>query len=121
VKQDVASALVEIDRRPDADPPTATAQFRFPAALPIFAGHFPGFALVPGIYMVEMARSAAERLLDRRLVLAKVLDARFTAEVFPDTAVTTAVRLRGEDGGWCCEAEIHIGETRAARLRLLLR
>ena len=43
---------------------TAIFEFRFGADDPVFAGHFPNRPLLPGIFQLEMARVAAESVLN---------------------------------------------------------
>ena len=50
-------------------------------------GHFPGYPLVPAVYLIEGVRAAAERAAGRPLRLARVSDAKFSAEVRPGDEV----------------------------------
>ena len=77
------------------------AAFRFPADLEVLAGHFPGHPLVPGVFLIEAVRLAAERIVGRPLRIARVRDAKFVSIVEPDsivefTAVIDGMRCRAE-------------------------
>lgn len=102
----------------------ARARFRFPADLPLFAGHFPGRPLVPGVLLLEAARHTAERALDRDLALSGVLDARFTGEVRPDDVVQVVATLAPDSSAghdaWSCRVSVRSPRGEAARLRLRL-
>src|SRR5260370_484573 len=47
----------------------AAVEFRFGAADPMFAGHFPKQPLVPGVFQLEMARMGAEWSLGEQLTV----------------------------------------------------
>ena len=89
--------------------------FRFPIDLEVFQGHFPGIPLVPGVFLIEAVRCAAERALDRPLRLARVTDAKFTAEVAPDVEVTVEATLDGDR----CRATVRTPDAVAASIRLV--
>jgi 3-hydroxyacyl-[acyl-carrier-protein] dehydratase len=89
VKQDVARSLVSFERTGDG----FRAVFRFAGDLDVFRGHFPGHPLVPGIFLIEAVRCAAERALASELRIAEVVDARFGAEVGPEDDVEIEAEL----------------------------
>jgi 3-hydroxyacyl-[acyl-carrier-protein] dehydratase len=94
------------------------AVFRFPADLEVFAGHFPGLPLLPGVFLIEATRYAAERATGRRLAIRRIEEAKFTAEVPPGGEATVEAALtRGEDGWWC-DAAVSCAQVPAARVRL---
>lgn len=95
------------------------AVFRF-ADPEIFAGHFPGKPLLPGIFLIEATRQAAERATGCRLAIRCVEEAKFTAEVRPGGAVTVEAALTQEEGGWRCDATLCSAAAQVARIRLLL-
>ena len=91
-------------------------RFRFPGDLEIFAGHFPGRPLVPGIFLIEAARCAAERVLETPLRMERIKDAKFTAEVGPDQDVFVEGTF-GDAGA--VQAEVRAGDAVAATLKLV--
>src|SRR5690606_27383529 len=77
------------------------ARFRFPAALEVFAGHFPGRPLVPGVFLLEATRLGCERALGQPVRIALVKRAKFAAEVHPDEEVVVRASLEpGRAGDW---------------------
>lgn len=94
------------------------AVFRFPADLEVFAGHFPGKPLLPGIFLIEATRHAAERATGNRLAIRCVEEAKFTAEVKPGDTVTVEALLAQEEGGWRCDASLLAAQAQVARIRL---
>lgn len=111
--------------------------------LPMFAGHFPGMPLVPGICLIEAARLLGEQISGQRLQIAEVRDARFTAEVHPGDRVSVTANVQGTKvpvpppgsagsagstgsagsagSAWSCDARFTKGEmVQVARVRLVL-
>ena len=82
----------------------------------MFQGHFPGLPLVPGVFLIEAVRCAAEHVLDRPLRLERVTDAKFTAEVAPDVEVSLDASLDGDR----CRATLRTPDAVAASIRLVL-
>ncbi len=113
VEAAVAEATVSPDGQFDG--------FGFAPELAIFAGHFPGNPLVPGIYLLDAARLLVGRHQGLDLAIREVIDARFTAEVRPGDQLSGQLELRSEtDGQLRAEVRFRVGEVAAARIRLLL-
>ena len=72
------------------------AEFRFPPELDVFRGHFPGAPLVPGIFLIEAARIAAERAAGHGLRITRVKDAKFVQMVKPDDLVEVTGQIRAQ-------------------------
>lgn len=94
------------------------ATFRFPADLEVFAGHFPGRPLLPGVFLVEATRQTAEQGTGTPLAIRDIQEAKFTAEVRPGDTVTVEALLAEEQGGLQCSASLFSGGTKVARIRL---
>jgi 3-hydroxyacyl-[acyl-carrier-protein] dehydratase len=117
MKADVENALSALTLTPDG----ASARLSFPRELPIFQGHFPGFPIVPGVYLVEAARLLAERVLARSLIIAALDMAKFSRAVGPEDVVEFTITLSERVDGFGCEARFRAGGEDAARIRLRLR
>ena len=78
----------------------------------ICAGHFPGDPLVPAVVLVEAVRCAAVRAAGRDLALARIVDAKFLAEVRPGKEVSIEAVFDGRQ----CDARLPGG----TRIRLAL-
>jgi 3-hydroxyacyl-[acyl-carrier-protein] dehydratase len=113
MRRDVLDSLTAMERTPEG----YAATFTFGKELDVFRGHFPGYPLVPGVFLIEAVRCAAERAADGPLLIRRVLDAKFTAEVGPGEAVTISAALAG-DGK--CDASLSSARGAVARIRLLL-
>jgi 3-hydroxyacyl-[acyl-carrier-protein] dehydratase len=68
-------------------------EFCFRANVPVFAGHFPNRPLLPGIFQLEMARVAAESVLDCPLTVREVSKAKFQRPILPDDIVRLELKL----------------------------
>ena len=96
-----------------------SATVEFPADLPVFAGHFPGRPLVPGVFLIEAVRSACERALGRRCVVTELREARFSREVLPASPVDLRATWReAGPGEYDCDARLSAGSEPVARVRL---
>ena len=82
----------------------ATAVKKLDPALPLFADHFPGFPVIPGVLLTEMLAQLSGKLLEvsvfleRRIwvfpILSIVREAKFRSFVHPDMEVTLEVKLK---------------------------
>lgn len=116
MRSDVAEALSDLELVPGG----ARARLRFPPELPVFAGHFPGFPLVPGVYLVEGARLLGEHALGRSLIILAVETAKFTAVVGPGDWVEATAALDEHAGAILCDARFRCRGLDAARIKLRL-
>jgi 3-hydroxyacyl-[acyl-carrier-protein] dehydratase len=114
MRGDVARCLSALERTPQG----YAATFTFDAGLDVFSGHFPGYPLVPGVFLIEAVRCAAERAAGEPLLIRRVVDAKFTGEVGPGASVTVAAAL--DEGDGTCDATLASDERAVARIRLLL-
>ncbi len=69
-----------------------------PAASPLFAGHFPGRPILPGILHVALARRALEDIAGREVALAAVRSLKLRRPVTPDDRLELRIGPPGEDG-----------------------
>ena len=67
-------------------------EFRFPASDAVFAGHFPGHPLLPGIFQIEMARVVAESVLRATLRVRVVTKAKFLRPIIPGETVRVELK-----------------------------
>lgn len=78
---------------PQPSPDGAVVQeFRFPASEAVFAGHFPGHPLLPGIFQIEMARVVAESMLHAALQVRAVTKAKFLRPIIPGETVRVELK-----------------------------
>ena len=120
----VAAAVRRIDT---ADGPAF--EFRIGPDEPVFAGHYPGYPIFPGVCLVEcvhrVARDTVPANPTRRAdgggtpVLLAIESARFLAPVLPgDTITVTTVWSDAGGGQWQCAGTVWTDRGRAASVRL---
>ena len=90
----------------DLDGRTIKCESTVPNESVVFEGHFPGFALLPGVLMIEtMAQTAGWMLValnkfERMPFLAAVRDAKFRNFVLPGQKLTAEAKLTHDGSGY---------------------
>ncbi len=95
--ESIQAARVGDMQRTGAD--SATLEFRFAASQPVFAGHFPGHPILPGVFQLEMARVAAEAVAGSTLVVREIVKAKFRRPIRPEETIRVDVKLVTQAGG----------------------
>jgi len=113
LKDIVAGCLQHVERTDSG----FTASFRFAPELEVFKGHFPGRPLVPGVFLIEAVRCAAERAADASLHMKRITDAKFSAEVKPGEEITVEATTTPEGK---ITAQVSTNNGNAAYVRLVL-
>ena len=96
------------------------AAFLFPKELPLFAGHFPGNPLVPGIMLIEMVRDTAGRAARRPLRTVEISRAKFVAPVLPNEKIEVVVKLTQADGATTASGHVNVDGVMRATVNLIL-
>lgn len=104
------SALTQV--APTAD--GGEQRFCFAADFSGFAGHFPGYPILPAILQVLLAQMVAEELTGKPLQLAALERAKFTRQIRPDETVTVRVNCMSNDEHLRCNAQLTVGDETAA-------
>jgi 3-hydroxyacyl-[acyl-carrier-protein] dehydratase len=99
---------------------TSVFEFCFRADDPVFAGHFPNRPLLPGIFQLEMARGAAEIILDCPLAVREISKAKFQHPILPDETVRLELKLSAAENAIQARANFFIEENPAGETILLL-
>ncbi len=90
-----------IDTVVTQDESSLTAVKCVSAAEEYLQDHFPGFAVLPGVMMLEALAQAGRKLVgptERPLVIKKVRNIKYANMVRPGQALTVEVTLKGRDG-----------------------
>src|SRR5258706_7812732 len=95
-------------------------EFRFRADDPVFAGHFPNRPLLPGVFQLEMARVAAECVLNCPLAVREISKAKFQRPILPDETVRLELKLSETGGAIRARANFFSGGQAAGETILLL-
>ena len=98
----------------------AVFEFRFPADDPVFAGHFPGNPILPGVFQLELTRMAAESVLKCPLTLREVSKAKFRLPISPAENIRVELKLTEKDGAVQARASFSVGVQPAGETILLL-
>ncbi len=98
----------------------AVFEFYFEADDPVFAGHFPTHPLLPGVFQIEMTRSAAEWAMGCAMVVGEVGKAKFQRPILPDERILLELKwAETEDTIRAC-ADFSVGGQRAGQSILKL-
>ena len=95
-------------------------EFCFNPEDPTFAGHFPTRPILPGIFQLEMARMAAEWVLNRSLALREIRKAKFLRPILPGEIVRVELKLSQKDNIIEARALFSVGGQPAGETHLLL-
>jgi 3-hydroxyacyl-[acyl-carrier-protein] dehydratase len=85
--------------------------FEVAADHPIFAGHFPGRPIVPGVMLLEWVLTEAASSLRRSPAAVRVREAKFFTPLEPGQRA----QMKFEVSGARCSFDIHRGATSIAR------
>lgn len=99
---------------------TTVAEFRFRASDATFAGHFPLRPILPGVFQLEMARFAAERMLNCSLAVREVPKAKFLRPILPDELVRVSLKIAESDAGINVRASFSVSGRPAGETLLIL-
>ncbi len=100
---------------------SAYGEFRFDSSFPGFDGHFPGYAILPGVVMIDLSLAMCEDLLNCRLLLTGIEMAKFTNPIFPDELVEADVSAVEESGTYNIRVRLTSGGKIASTLLLFAR
>ena len=109
----VAGPIVQADG-------SAIFEFRFSKDDPTFAGHFPMRPVLPGVFQLEMARMAAERVLKSALYLHEIPKAKFLRPILPDELVRLDLKLSEKEDSIHARASFSVGDRPAGETLLIL-
>ena len=92
--------------------PDGTWHVRLPSGHAVFAGHFPGEPILPGIAHLELVAAALAREATGPVTIASIREIRFLRPILPDEDV--ALRIESSPTG-ACRFELRVGGVLASR------
>jgi 3-hydroxymyristoyl/3-hydroxydecanoyl-(acyl carrier protein) dehydratase len=92
----------------------------FPADLPVFAGHFPGAPLVPGVYILAAIAEVARRSGVATGEVRAVERAKWSAPAYPDQELQIVLGARVVEGGVRIDGEVSGPDGVCATARLVM-
>lgn len=84
---------------------------------PVFAGHYPGFPILPGVFVVEHVHATVRGALPGLRVVA-LERARFLRPVFPGDELTIETTLIDDGDDVRCTAVVSCALAKVAEIRL---
>jgi 3-hydroxyacyl-[acyl-carrier-protein] dehydratase len=102
---------------------TFQVEVRFDPSHPVFAGHFPGQPVVPGVFLAEILAAAISEIAGKSLVVKEASNLKFLQVINPE--VYRSVLLDGSivivnDGNYRVEATIHQGDVLFTKMKGVL-
>ncbi len=76
---------------------TAEATLCFPQELPVFAGHFPQYPLVPGVHQLAAMVCLASACLKKPLRLQSISRCKWSAQLLPDQQAQLTITCTQQD------------------------
>lgn len=98
------------------------ADVRLDAGHPVFAGHFPGHPVLPGVCQFEIVRHLVQRRAGRLLNARTVRELKFLSPVLPPDDVLLRVELvltEGGDGSLDVRGTISAGGVRKTKIKAI--
>ncbi|WP_218952422.1 hypothetical protein [Amycolatopsis anabasis] len=118
------TGTVRVVRPPSGDEDggwLATTSIPIAAEEPVFAGHYPGFPIFPGLCVVDCVDRSARLAAPPGaggLTLAGVESIRFVGAVHPGDGLTIDLSWNREGESWRCAARARTERAEAATVRL---
>jgi 3-hydroxyacyl-[acyl-carrier-protein] dehydratase len=97
---------------------TVRSRIEIDRADPVFDGHYPGFPILPGLFVVEYVHATVLAALAGRRRAVAVDRVRFLRPVYPGDTVTITATLTETDGGLLCAAVAATDSGQVAEVRL---
>jgi len=94
--------------------------FRFAATEAVFAGHFPGAPILPGVFQIEMVRQASERVIGKALDIRHINSVRFTSPLFPEDEIHLSLTVRSNQDAWDAKGVLSTDGKTAGKLSVVL-
>jgi 3-hydroxyacyl-[acyl-carrier-protein] dehydratase len=84
-------------------------EFNFSADDPMFAGHFPGRPILPGVFQLEIVRMTTEWIQNRPLAIREISKAKFQRPILPGETIRVNLKLSEENGLVLARADFSCG------------
>jgi len=97
-----------------------TALFCFSGNLDLFAGHFPGNPILPGIVQIEMVKFAVEQAHGNRFWIRAIKKTKFASLIRPDIPIHLSIRMTPSDDELSVRATLKTENKIAGKINLLL-
>ncbi len=99
---------------------TGQRSFQFTEDFVGFAGHFPGYPILPAVLQILLAQLVAEQIVGKPLQFLALERAKFTQQLRPGDQIQVKVTPRQKTLQLHCTCELWLAESRASSFALLL-
>lgn len=109
-----------IDTLHETTPGEYSATISLNAAHRLYAGHFPGYPVVPGVCTLQIIKECCENALGRRLMTNSIASCKFTNMIRPgiNNTLDIAFALSSDDENtYNCRAEVRDNATTYLKLK----
>ena len=104
----------------DIENQKVTAEFCFSGDLDLFAGHFPGNPILPGIVQIEMVKFAVEQAHGNRFWIRSIKKTKFASLIRPDIPIRLSIEMTPSDDNLSVRATLKTEEKIAGKINLVL-
>jgi 3-hydroxyacyl-[acyl-carrier-protein] dehydratase len=118
VKSDIRDSLLSVS--PVEADGEIVAEYSFAGELDVFAGHFPGNPVLPGVFQIEMIRHALETLYREKYIIKLTSKAKFSSMIFPDSTITLRIKQTDIDGGIKVRAKSYVDQKMTSDVIMVL-
>jgi len=100
------------------DDGSLTAEFKFSPESLVFAGHFPGNPILPGICQMEAIKIILEKLLERQCRLKQFGSVKFFRALPPNELASFTININSQTGNdISITARIHSGNNKISEFK----
>lgn len=85
-----------------------------------FAGHFPGYPILPAILQTLVVQILAEQVARESLQFQSLQRAKFTRQIRPEETIDVSLTLKETNNRLHCSAQLSVGQESAATFTVLL-
>ncbi len=115
IKKDIQQALSEVSKVKENE---YEGQLKFESDWPIFNGHFPEQAILPGVYLLESAAATFCQGSQTRLSIKRVHHAKFISPVRPPCSINITTRGEWIEDHWKVKCELKSNKTLVSTVTL---
>jgi len=99
---------------------SASQTFCFAESFVGFAGHFPGYPILPAILQTLLAQILAEQLIGEPLQFVELKRAKFTRQLRPAEKINVNISCKEKEGQLLFSAQLGVEDESAASFTLVL-
>ena len=93
--------------------------YRFTESFIGFAGHFPGYPILPAILQTLLAQILAEQVVGEPLQFSTLQRAKFTRELRPDEQIDVSLDCLEKNGQLHCATQLEVAGESAASFTMV--